>query len=542
MHPTEGSWWEADVTPQIGMRYGFTINGVGPVADPRATSLPDGPHGLARIDSKDFKWSDHNWTGRCLAGQVIYELHVGTFTPEGTFAGVISRLDYLRSLGVTAIELMPVQPFGGSRNWGYDGVFWHAVFEGYGGREGLKALVNAAHAHGIAVILDVVYNHFGPDGNYTGLFGSYTAGGSTGWGEVVNLSGPGSDEVRSYILDAVYQWLYEFHIDGLRLDAVHSLNDVMAYSIMEDIQYVAEDVEALTGCTKIIIAESDLDDPRLVTSREGGGFGLAGQWVDDIHHAVHTLVSGEHHTYYADFGSVSELVATLRDVFFFTGRYSTFRDRHHGRPVDTGKIPASRFITYTTTHDQTGNRAQGDRPSMNLSPAQQVLKAAVIYCSPYTPMLFMGEEFGALTPFQFFVDHSSQELNDATRAGRLREFSRAGWDPQEVPDPSALSTFENSKLDWSLSAEQESILEAYTTLLRLRTELKLSQPWLNGLFLDHGDQWVAMGQKDVFLLANFSEQKVTVPYGGELIYSFTSPEVKETSTTLDAWGFALVRS
>ncbi|WP_257161331.1 malto-oligosyltrehalose trehalohydrolase [Corynebacterium cystitidis] len=539
------SWWTCDTVPRPGDRYGFEVHDGEhwsiTLPDPRTKSQPDGVHGLSEVLDPGFEWTDQDWTGRVLPGQVIYELHVGTFTPEGTFEGVVDQLDYLKDLGVTAIELMPVQPFGGERNWGYDGVEWFAVQESYGGARGLKELVNAAHNKGIGVILDVVYNHFGPDGNYNGFFGPYTAGGSTGWGEVVNISTPGSDEVRRYILDTVLQWLDEFHIDGLRLDAVHSLDDRGAYSILEQIQDIADQVEARTGIPRPIIAESDLNDPRLITPKASGGYGLAGQWVDDIHHALHTVVSGEQHAYYEDFGSIELLADTLRHGFRFRNSWSGFRGRTHGRAIDLSTTSPARLVTYTTTHDQTGNRAKGDRPSQNLTPAQQVLKAAVIYFSPFTPMLFMGEEFGAQTPFPFFCSHTDDELNRLTREGRFREFARSGWDASDVPDPAAEETFESAKLDWDFTSEQEKIHAAYTRLLELRRELGLSRSDLRELQVDYGNTWLTMGYDDVVLAVNLGDEPAVVPVGGQLIYSFTQPDVRDDETHLGGWEFAIIR-
>lgn len=547
-----GDWWvcsEPGVTKEPGLRYGFELLIDGEWSptfpDPRTRAQPDGIHGLSEVVTEDFAWTDEAWTGRTLESMVIYELHVGTFTPEGTFDAVIDKLDHLSDLGVTALELMPVNPFGGERNWGYDGVDWLAVQHSYGGPEGLKRLVDACHNRGIAVILDVVYNHFGPDGNYNGLYGPYTAGGSTGWGETVNLSNHQSDEVRAYVLDSVRQWLGEFHIDGLRLDAVHSYDDRGAYSIMEQMRAVADDVQGRTGIPKTLIAESDLNDPRLLTDRAGGGYGLDGQWVDDIHHALHTLVSGEDHAYYEDFGSLEALLKALREGWFFTGTYSSYRGRTHGREINKEHVPAWKLVTYTTTHDQTGNRAAGDRPSMNLSPEQQVLKAAVIYCSPFTPMLFMGEEFGATTPFPFFCSHTDEHLNEATREGRRREFAHSGWDDHEVPDPASEATYSSAKLDWNFDADQQRILEGYTTLLRLRRELQLARPDLRELTVDGGGDemapWLAMGNDEHLLLANLSGRTAHVPYGGQLVYSFTDPQVGDEATELAPWEFALVK-
>ncbi|WP_080794133.1 malto-oligosyltrehalose trehalohydrolase [Corynebacterium pacaense] len=541
----EGGWWESDIGIEAGARYGFELHDAEDgwsktLPDPRSASQPDGVHGLSEAVDTSFGWRDDAWTGRILPGSVLYELHVGTFTPAGTFRGVIDKLDYLRDLGITAIELMPVQPFGGDRNWGYDGVLWHAVHEGYGGPTGLKELIDAAHRAGIAVYLDVVYNHFGPDGNYNGMFGPYTSGGSTGWGEVVNVAGYDSDEVRAYILDAARQWFSEFHVDGLRLDAVHSLDDPSAFPLLELLVVLAQEISSTTGIPRTLIAESDLNDPKLIMERSAGGYGLDAQWVDDIHHALHALVSGETHGYYSDFGTTGALAKTLEEAFYHTQDPSSFRGRRHGRWIRRDVTPASRFVTYTTTHDQTGNRATGDRPSVNLTPEQQVLKAAVIYSSPYTPMLFMGEEFGATTPFAFFSSHTDPELNRLTSEGRKREFARLGWDADTIPEPAAPETFDASRLQWSFSVDQRRILGAYRTLLKLRREYGLSQSDLLTVEVDHGEQWVSMANGHARLVANFGDTPVEVPHGGRLIYSFTSPEVGDNSTLLDPWGFALL--
>lgn len=456
----DGEWFRCDAPRVHGQRYGFSVDDSPVFSDPRSRRQPEGIHGLSQVWSAGG--SDESAVealGRPLKGEVIYEMHVGTFTPEGTLDAAIERLEDLQRLGVTAVELMPVQPFGGSRNWGYDGVCWMAVSEVYGGPDALLRFVAAAHDMGIAVILDVVYNHFGPDGNYTGVFGPYTAGGSTGWGDVINIQGRDSDPVREYILDAVAMWTKEFGIDGLRLDAVHALDDVGAVSIVEQIRDAA--------APSFVVVESDQNDPKF-TER----FGVA-QWNDDIHHAIHATVSGEQHAYYADFGSVEVLATTFRRVFWHDGRFSTFRGRTHGRALTDPDY--SQFVVYTTTHDQTGNRAAGDRPSMNLSVEQQLAKAALVLTSPFTVMLFQGEEWGASTPFAFFVDHEDEELNRLTREGRMREFSRAGWDPQDVPDPAAEETFMASKLRWEERNEDEHarVLAGYQELLDLREKLQL---------------------------------------------------------------------
>lgn len=451
-------WFHADVPAAAGDRYGFSVDGSPVFPDPRSRRQPDGIHGLSEVWQID---SPRRPLGRPLQGEVLYELHVGTFTEAGTFDAAIDKLDELKAVGVTAIELMPVQPFGGRRNWGYDGVMWHAVTDVYGGPDGLLRLIDAAHDRDLAVVLDVVYNHFGPDGNYTGVFGPYTAGGSTGWGDVVNLQGRDSDEVRAYILEAVRLWTQEFGIDGLRLDAVHALDDTGAVSIIEQIRDAAE--------PSWIIAETDQNDPVYTE-----GYKVA-QWNDDIHHAIHTVVSGEDHAYYSDFGTLEVLATTFQRVFWHDGRFSSFRGRTHGRPVTDPQT--WRFVTYTTTHDQTGNRAAGDRPSMNLTVSQQLAKATLVLTSPFTPMLFMGEEWGASTPFAFFVDHENEELNQATREGRMREFARAGWNPQDVPNPAAEETFRSSVLNWAErnDAPHAEVLRGYTELLEFRRTHRLAE-------------------------------------------------------------------
>lgn len=451
-------WFHADVPAAAGDRYGFSVDGSPVFPDPRSKRQPDGIHGLSEVWQID---SPRRPLGRPLQGEVLYELHVGTFTEAGTFDAAIDKLDELKAVGVTAIELMPVQPFGGKRNWGYDGVMWHAVTDVYGGPDGLLRLIDAAHDRDLAVVLDVVYNHFGPDGNYTGVFGPYTAGGSTGWGDVVNLQGRDSDEVRAYILEAVRLWTQEFGIDGLRLDAVHALDDTGAVSIIEQIRDAAE--------PSWIIAETDQNDPVYTE-----GYKVA-QWNDDIHHAIHTVVSGEDHAYYSDFGTLEVLATTFQRVFWHDGRFSSFRGRTHGRPVTDPQT--WRFVTYTTTHDQTGNRAAGDRPSMNLTVSQQLAKATLVLTSPFTPMLFMGEEWGASTPFAFFVDHENEELNQATREGRMREFARAGWNPKDVPNPAAEETFRSSVLNWAErnDAPHAEVLRGYTELLEFRRTHRLAE-------------------------------------------------------------------
>lgn len=572
--PARAGWFITDPSDETiptaeSTLYAFRLDDGPALPDPRSRRQPFGIHGLSQVwggtsalplpralndapipvsaEVSAEAAQDSRCAADRLRGQVLYELHIGTFTPVGTLTSAIERLQDLKDLGVTAVELMPIQPFGGHRNWGYDGVFWHAVSESYGGPDALREFVTAAHQLDLLVILDVVYNHFGPDGNYTGAFGPYTAGGSTGWGEVVNLQGPGSDEVRQYILDAVAHWTDTFGIDGLRLDAIHALNDVGATSIIEQIR----DVAAASGA--FVIAESDHNDPKYTEVYK------IAQWNDDVHHAIHTAVSGENHAYYADFGSAEVLATTLERVFWHDGRFSTFRGRTHGRPLAAaGQRDYWRFVVYTTTHDQTGNRASGDRPSMNLSVEQQLAKAALVLLSPYTPMLFMGEEWGASTPFAFFVDHESEELNAATRAGRLREFARAGWDPAEVPDPAAVETFTASQLRWEEREEPSHarVLAGYRELLETRRELRLAEstvdsvrwgdgesPWVQARYAVPGGDASATSQI-VQLTVNLSDQPLAfaaIAASGEAEAPGASSAAGASGTTdtreLGPWGY-----
>ena len=545
-------WWVSDVAMADGDRYGFRLdygNGEGltaPVPDPRTRRQPDGVLGLSEVYTDTFEWSDAGWTGRILPSMVIYELHVGTFTPEGTFAGVEDKLDYLKNMGITAIELMPVQPCFGDFNWGYDGVDWHCVTELYGGPDALKHLVNTAHTKGIAVILDVVYNHFGPDGNYTGMFGPYMTQGATDWGDVINYAGRGSHEVRAYVVDAVAQWLSEFHIDGLRLDAIQTIVDPSPTSIIEEIVATATTIEAETGIPRTIIGETDADDPRLIAPRPYG-VGLDAVWHDDLHHGLHTTVSGEKHAYYSDFHGVDELFDTITHGFFYRGQYSGFRDRIVGRPFDAATTPAYRLVSYTTDHDQTGNRPRGDRPSMNLSVTQQALKFAVLATNPMTPMVFMGEEFGAKTPFPFFAQHSDETLNTATCEGRARAFDYQGLPTDSMPVPADPQTFASAKLNWDFDEEQQRLHEAYIRLLQLRTELGFNDPWLYNLdahlTLVEGGGVIWYGHRRGTIVCNFSAATQMVNIGGELVYTFADgAQVTADSTTLKPWGFAIVRS
>ncbi|MCB0946967.1 MAG: malto-oligosyltrehalose trehalohydrolase, partial [Mycobacterium sp.] len=451
MTADDDGWWRASVDCAADARYGFLLDDDPAVLpDPRSPRQPDGVHERSQLwDPAAARWIDQQWRGRSIEGAVIYELHTGTFTAAGTFDAAIDKLDYLVDLGVDFVELMPVNAFNGTHGWGYDGVLWYAVHEPYGGPDGLVRLIDACHARGLGVLIDAVFNHLGPSGNYLPQFGPYLSSVSNTWGESLNLAGPDADEVRRYIIDCALRWMRDFHADGLRLDAVHALVDNTAIHILEEMASETDALSAELGRPLSLIAESDLNDPRLITPRDHGGYGLTAQWDDDIHHAIHTAVSGERQGYYADFGSMSALATTLRNGYFHAGTYSSFRHRRHGRPLDKSLIPATRLMAYTCTHDQVGNRAVGDRPSQNLDHGQLAIKAALALGSPYTAMLFMGEEWASSRPFQFFSSHPEPELARATADGRKAEFADHGWDAAEIPDPQDPETFLRSKLDWA---------------------------------------------------------------------------------------------
>ncbi|MDT5203192.1 MAG: maltooligosyltrehalose trehalohydrolase, partial [Mycobacterium sp.] len=413
-------WWRATVDTSPDARYGYLLDDDPTVLpDPRSSRQPDGVHERSQLwEPGEQVWTDDGWSGRSVQGAVIYELHIGTFTPAGTFDSAIEKLDQLVDLGVDFVEVMPVNAFSGRYGWGYDGVLWYAVHEPYGGPDGLIRLVDACHRRGLGVLIDAVFNHLGPSGNYLPRFGPYLSSASNPWGEGINIADAESDEVRRYIIDCALRWMREFHADGLRLDAVHALVDTTAIPILEELSAETEALAEQLGRPLSLVAESDLNDPRMITPRRDGGYGMTAQWDDDVHHAIHTAVSGERQGYYADFGSLAILAKTLRNGFFHAATYSSFRQRRHGRPLDTAAVPATRLVAYTCTHDQVGNRALGDRPSQNLTYGQLAVKAALILGSPYTAMLFMGEEWGASTPFQFFSSHPEPELARATAEGR----------------------------------------------------------------------------------------------------------------------------
>jgi maltooligosyltrehalose trehalohydrolase len=471
MTPTsaEPGWWSADVAMAEGERYGFLLDGRDELRpDPRSRRQPRGVHGpSALFDASRFEWTDQQWTGRQLAGAVIYELHVGTFTPDGTLDALIGRLDHLVDLGITHVELLPVNAFSGTWNWGYDGVLWYAVHEAYGGPAAYQRFVDAAHQRGLAVIQDVVYNHLGPSGNYLPEFGPYLRDGEhTSWGESVNLDEPA---VREYIIENALMWLRDLHVDGLRLDAVHALHDREAPHILHELSERVDALSAQLDRPLSLIAESDLNDPTLILPREAGGYGLTAQWSDDWHHAAHVALTGETEGYYADFAAPEAFGKVTEHGFFHDGTFSSFRGRAHGHPLPAD-VPAWRLVTFTQDHDQIGNRAAGDRLTASLTPGRLAVAAVLTLTAPGTPMLFMGEEWGASTPWQFFTSHPEPELARATAEGRIDEFAQMGWDPAQVPDPQDPGTFDRSHLDWHErhAPAHAELLDLYRRLIALR--------------------------------------------------------------------------
>jgi maltooligosyltrehalose trehalohydrolase len=518
MQPGERpGWFRADL-PKDAATYSFRLDGGPPRPDPRSRRQPEGVHGpSAPDDPAAFPWTDAEWRGRPLVGAVIYELHIGTFTSEGTFDAAIGKLDHLVGLGIDFVEVMPVAAFNGVHGWGYDGVALWAVHEPYGGPEALRRFVDACHARGLGVLLDVVYNHLGPSGNYLGEFGPYfTETHSTPWGAAVNLDDAGSDEVRAFIIDNALFWLRENHFDGLRLDAVHALIDNRAVHVLEELSAAIDALAADTGRRLHLIAETDRNDPRTVTPRGNGGLGVHAQWSDDFHHALHSALTGERQGYYCDFGEMSALAKTLTSAFFHDGTYSTFRGRHHGRPVDTEAVDATRFVVSLQTHDQVGNRAQGDRIGGSLSEGLRKVGAALLLTSPFTPQLFMGEEWAAGTPWQYFTDHPEPELADAVRKGRRAEFAAYGWPAEEVPDPQDPATFARSKLDWSEVGQEPhaALLAWYRALIALRrTQPELGDPAFARVSAHYDDdaRWIVVHRGAVRVAANLSSEPRTVP-------------------------------
>ena len=525
MIPAPGGWWTAPLDLEPGTDYAFRVDGSPNRPDPRSALQPDGVHGPSRtVDPDAWQWTDQNWAGKDLRGSVIYELHVGTFTPEGTLDAAVSRLGHLVDLGVDIVELMPLAAFPGKAGWGYDGVGLWAVHEAYGGPDALARFVDAAHNAGIGVCLDVVYNHLGPSGNYLSVFGPYfTPAHHTPWGEAVNYDHDGSQQVRAFVIDSALRWMRDFHIDALRLDAIHEIKDDAAATATPQRHVLAELSDAVAalsielGRPLSLVAEADLNDVGVITptSEEPPAkvpsLGMTAQWADDVHHALHVRLTGEDQGYYGDFAEVGAWAKAYGRAFLHNGTWSTFRERNWGAPVPEDTDPR-RFVVFGSDHDQVGNRAVGDRPSVILDDAALAATAALVLLSPYTPMLFMGEEWGTRTPFQFFTDHEEDDLARSVSEGRVREFAGFGWDADEIPDPQAAATVEASRLRWSEldEAEHARVLAWYQALTTLRRNLDWSQrtAWPQ---VDEIDDVLMVTYDDIVVAANLSGQERPAP-------------------------------
>ena len=547
--PTDRGIWTADVDEAShGSDYAFLLDDdPKPYPDPRSQWQPKDVHSFSRVYSHtEFDWTDRGFRAVPLPSAVIYEMHLGTFTPAGTLDAAVERLDYLVDLGITHLEILPLASFDGEFSWGYDGVASYAADESYGGPDAVKRFVNACHAKGLAVVLDVVYNHFGPSGNYTGNFGPYiTEKHHTPWGAAINFEESGSDWVRRYFIDNALMWLRDFHFDGLRLDATHELIDRSAMHFLEQMSREVEDLSASVGRALFLIAESDLNNPLVVTSREANGYGMDAQWSDDFQHALFALLAEEGGGYFVDFGSIEQLATALKDVFVYSGNYSAYRHRVHGRPVNN--LSYHRFIGFIQNHDQIGNRAKGDRVHQAVGTRKARLAAAVVFTAPFLPMIFMGEEWAASTPWMFFADHADQELGKAVSEGRKREFAAFGWKEDEVPDPVARETFEGSKLKWQELEEPEhnSMHAWYRSLIHLRRKtlaLNLGDRTRHRVTCSEEGRWITSERGDIRTLINFNEAptRFAMPRGSLLLLaSAAAPERQDGEVTVPAMSAAI---
>lgn len=551
--PDKNGCWCLSV-PEAGpnTNYAFLVDDdPTPYPDPRSAWQPRGVHAASRIyDQNAFQWTDGNWHSPPLSSAVLYELHIGTFSDEGTFDGAILHLDHLVNLGITHVDVMPVNEFAGRRGWGYDGVFLFAPFEPYGGPDGLKRFVNACHAKNLAVILDVVYNHFGPVGNYTNKFAPYlTERFHTPWGAAVNFNEGGSDEVRRFFCDNALMWLKDYHVDGLRLDATHEFIDRSAIHFLEQLSAEVERLGATLGRKFVLIAESDLNDPKFVRPREAHGYGMDAQWSDDFHHALFTLLwSDPGRGYYDDFGSLDDLVKSLTRVFVYDGRFSGYRGHHHGRPVDG--LSAHHFLGYIQNHDQVGNRAVGERLEHLVGMEAAKVALGIVLTAPFVPMLFMGEEFAASSPFLYFADHEEEEMRRLVSEGRKRDFACFGWDESQIPDPEDVSTFNRSKLKWSEihQGEHAEMLDWTTKLIHLRrTTVALNDGDLGHLQVEcrEPERFLIMRRGLVRTLTNLGEASVNVDLLDSESLCLSSSEgviVHDTQIVMPKMSFAILMS
>jgi maltooligosyltrehalose trehalohydrolase len=541
----DDNWWSGPGVPP-GTDYAFLLDdSAEPVPDPASRWQPDGVHGPSRVYDQDaHSWGDAAWPGRALPGAVIYELHIGTFTPGATLDSAIERLDHLVSLGITHVELLPVNAVNGVWNWGYDGVAWYAVHQPYGGPDALKRFVDACHARGLAVVLDVVYNHLGPSGNYLPRFGPYLKPGRNTWGDLVNVE---ERHVRRFIIDNALMWLREFHIDALRLDAVHALQDDSPTHILAELSEEVDALAADLGRPLALIAESDLNDPVMITPRSAGGYGLTAQWDDDVHHALHALLTGETQGYYCDFGSLAVLAKVLTSAFLHDGTYSTFRGRPHGKPVDRAITPGYRFVVCLQNHDQVGNRAVGDRLPELTSAGLLRVGALLLLSSPFTPMLWMGEEWAASTRWPFFTSHPEPELAEATGKGRLEEFSTHGWDVAQMIDPQDPAAYRSAILDWSepSAAPHAAVLELYQRLIALRrSEPDLADPDLARVAIDFDEdaRWLVMRRGALRVVVNLAAAEQNIPVAAaEVLLATDQAELVGDDVLLAPESAAIVR-
>lgn len=507
MTRNEQGLWSIDVPDAgPGTRYLFRLPNGSERPDPASRHQPDGVHAASALIDPRFAWTDDEWTGIPLRDYVIYELHPGTFTPEGTLDSAARELTRLKELGITAVELMPVAAFPGDRNWGYDGVYPWAVQNSYGGPDAFRRFVDVAHGTGLAVILDVVYNHLGPEGNYLGEFGPYfTDRYRTPWGLALNFDGPGSDAVRDYFIGNALYWLGECHVDALRLDAVHAIVDHTAIPFLQDLARAAHVLGEDEGRPRILIAESDLNDARMIRSEDAGGIGMDAQWSDDFHHAVHVLLTSERSGYYAGYGTLEHIARTLRDGWYYQGDFSDYRGRRYGAPP-TGIRP-EQLVVSLQNHDQVGNRMHGDRLTATLPDEAVRAGLGLLLLSPFTPMLFMGEEWGERSPFLYFVSHGDEQLLEAVRKGRTEEFRAFEW-KGEIPDPGARSTFDESRISRIDDARARQYQAWVKRLIRLRREHPALRSSDLEVSADEGEQTLIVrrssGSDQLLMVANFS--------------------------------------
>jgi maltooligosyltrehalose trehalohydrolase len=545
LDPAGGGWWTGPDLPP-GTDYAFLLDDSDePVPDPASRWQPNGVHGASRVYDQDaYEWHDRDWSGRDLTAAVVYELHIGTFTPGATFDAAIERLDHLVELGITHVEVLPINAVNGVWNWGYDGVDWYAPHEPYGGPDGFKRFVDAAHDRGLAVVLDVVYNHLGPSGNYLPRFGPYLKSGRNTWGDLVNVEEPA---VRRFIIDNALMWLRDFHVDALRLDAVHALHDDSPTHILAELGAAVDQLATMVGRPLTLIAESDLNDPVMITPRERGGYGLAAQWDDDVHHALHALLTGERQGYYSDFGTLAVLSKTFTSAFLHDGTFSTFRGRVHGAQIDRNQVAGWQFVVCLQNHDQVGNRAVGDRLPEITSPALLRVGAVLLLTSPFTPMLWMGEEWAASTRWPFFTSHPEPELGEATGKGRLEEFAGHGWDVSQMIDPQDPEAYRTAILNWSESTTpgHAEMLELYRELLALRAaEPDLRSPDLTAVQVDFDEaaSWLVVHRGAFRVVVNLAadEQRIAVPTA-EIVLATGSATPDRDGIVLGGEAAALVR-